>query len=199
MWSRKRKKFIAICMEKKLQIEKLAEKIRVCVKCRLSRSRKIAVPGEGNPGARVIFLGEAPGNAEDLTGRPFVGPSGKFLDRLFAENSLRRKDFFISSVIKCHPPKNRTQRADELLKCEDWWRAQIKIIKPRIIVLLGRVALKEVLGRDDLAVCHGKEIEKGGVIYFPTFHPSAGRRFPVVRKKLAEDFKLFNKLFKNLN
>jgi DNA polymerase len=181
-------------MGKKLQIEKLAKQIRVCKKCRLSRSRKIAVPGEGNPSAKVIFLGEAPGNFEDLTGRPFVGSSGKFLDKLLVENNLRRKDFFISSVVKCHPPQNRNPRVDELLTCEDWWRMQIKIIKPKIIVLLGKVALKEVLRRDDLSACHGKKIVKDGMAYFPTFHPAAGRRFPALGKKMAQDFERLSNL-----
>ncbi len=181
-------------MKKREQLEKLAKKIRVCVKCRLWKSRRLAVPGEGNPDAKIIFLGEAPGNAEDATGRPFVGPSGKFLSELFSKNNLRRRDFFISSVIKCHPPKNRTPRADELKSCEDWWKAQAGVIKPKIIVTLGRVALGEVLRRKDLAVCHGKRITKGGTIYFPMFHPAAGRRFPKVKEKMISDFKKLKNL-----
>jgi DNA polymerase len=146
------------------------------------------VPGEGDWRAKVIFLGESPGAREDATGRPFVGPSGKFLDKLFVENNLDRKDFFIRSVIKCHPSKNRTPRADELLTCRYWWQTQVKIIKPQIIVLLGGVALRAVLGRDDLGVCHGEKIIKNNIIYFPTFHPAAGRRFPEMKKKIMDDF-----------
>lgn len=184
-------------MTKKAQLDNLAKKILVCKKCRLWKSRKIAVPGEGSYEAKVIFLGESPGNAEDATGRPFVGPSGKFLDKLFADNNFDRKDFFISSVIKCHPPKNRAPRADELSTCRFWWQTQVKIIKPKIAVLLGGVALKAVLERKDLGVCHGEKIIKNNIIYFPTFHPAAGRRFPGVKKKMIDDFGRLHQLINN--
>lgn len=153
----------------------------------------MAVPGEGSGNAKVMFLGESPGRMEDVTGRPFVGPSGKFLDWLLAKNNLDRKSFFISSVIKSHPPQNRNPRQDEVAACRGWWQAQLQIIKPKMMVLLGRVALKAVLGREDLAKCHGKKIVQGSLVYFPTFHPSSGRRFPSVKKKMINDFINFKK------
>ncbi len=181
-------------LSKQEQLEKLACKIRVCKKCRLWKTRMIAIPGEGNPNAKIIFLGESPGKEENKTGRPFVGPAGKFLDMLFREVNFSRKKVFITSVIKCHPPKNRNPRSDELAACKMWWQKQIKIIKPKIVVLLGKVALKTVLGRGNLSKCHGQKIERGNIIYFPTFHPAAGRRFPFVRNKIIKDFALLKNI-----
>lgn len=176
-------------MDKQVQLENLARKIRACTKCRLWKSRHLAVPGEGNSNAKIIFLGESPGSKEDACGRPFVGSSGQFLDWLLEKNNLKREESFITSVIKCHPPKNRNPKLDELTSCRDWWQKQIKIIRPKIVVLLGSVAQKAVLGRSNLRKCHGKKIRKGGLIYFLTFHPGAGRRFPLIRKKMLRDFK----------
>jgi DNA polymerase len=152
------------------------------------------VPGEGNPNAKIVFLGESPGAMENKIGKPFVGMSGKFLNSLFDRIKLSRKSFFITSVIKCHPSKNRNPRTDEILACQNWWQAQIKIIKPAAVVLLGRIALKAVLECDDLSNCHGKKIIKSGAIYFPTFHPAAGRRFPSVKRKMIKDFRSIKRL-----
>lgn len=176
-------------MTKKLQLEQLAKKIQECKKCGLWKTRIIAVPGEGNPNSKILFLGESPGREEDKVGKPFVGLSGKFLDWLLQKCKLKREKIFITSVIKCHPPQNRNPRPDELLACEKWWKTQLKIIQPKIIVLLGRIALKVTVGRDNLNDCHGKKIIKNSLIYFPTFHPAAGRRFPIVKKKMIHDFK----------
>lgn len=183
-------------MSKQTQLERLANQIRMCRKCRLWRSRTLAVPGEGNPNAKIVFLGESPGREEDKVGKPFVGPSGKFLDVLFQKNNLNRKKFFITSVIKCHPPKNRNPKADELTSCKPWWQKQIEIIQPKIIAVLGMVALKAVLKRNSLSRCHGQEIKKGKIIFFPTFHPAAGRRFPKIKKQMIADFKKLKKLSK---
>jgi uracil-DNA glycosylase family 4 len=179
---------------KKLQIEKLAKEIRVCKNCRLWKSRRLAVPGEGDPKAKILFLGESPGGEEDRTGRPFVGSSGKFLNALFRKICLDRKKVFITSVIKCHPPENRNPRADELAACKAWWQKQIKIIQPKLIVLLGTISLKTVLGQDNISKCHGKKIIRRNIIYFPTFHPAAGLRFPAVKKKIIQDFERLDKL-----
>jgi len=181
-------------MTKKAKLEKLAKKIRTCRRCRLWKSRALAVPGEGDSGAEIMLLGESPGDKEDEAGRPFVGPSGKFLDWLLKKNNIDRKEIFISSVIKCHPPKNRNPKLDELKTCGGWWRTQIDIIKPKVVVLLGGVALKAVLGCSDLSGCHDQKIVKNDLIYFSTFHPSAGRRFPQVKKKMIKDFKSVKRL-----
>ncbi len=185
-------------MTKQVQLEKLANKIQACRKCRLWKLRHQAVPGEGNPNAKIIFLGESPGNKEDEVGKPFVGPSGKFLDWLLKKNNLERKKFFITSVIKCHPPKNRNPKLDEILACSCWWKEQIKIIKPKIVVLLGRVALRSVLGRGDFGNCRGRIIRKGRLIYFPTFHPAAGRRFPLIKRKMIKDFENLKNLISSI-
>jgi DNA polymerase len=179
---------------KQAQLEKLAKKIRVCQKCRLWKTRNLAVPGEGNPNSKILFIGESPGREEDKVGKPFVGMSGKFLDKLLAEINLPRKKIFITSVIKCHPPKNRNPKSDELVACRSWWQKQLGIIKPKFIILLGMIALREVLKRNDLSKCHGQQIIKNKIIYFPTFHPAAGRRFPKIRKKMIRDFQILAKI-----
>lgn len=182
---------------KQVALRKLAHQIRICKRCRLWESRQLAVPGEGNPNSKIVFLGESPGREEDRVGKPFVGPSGKFLNALFQKIGLDRKKVFITSVIKCHPPKNRNPRADELTACKAWWQEQIEIIQPKIIVLLGMIALKTVLARRDLSRCHGQIIKKNEIFYFPTFHPAAGRRFPKIKEKMITDFKKF-KNFKTI-
>ena len=139
-----------------------------------------------------MIVGEAPGKEEDLQGRPFVGRSGKFLDLLFDITCFLRKDFYITSSVKCRPPKNRTPRPKELKICkQNWLNKQISIIDPEIIVLLGKVALKQVLGASSkLDKFHGRLIRYDGLTCFPTYHPAAAMRFPKVRKNMLQDFKI---------
>jgi uracil-DNA glycosylase family 4 len=171
-------------------LREICEKIRVCKQCRLWKNRKRAVPGEGPADASLLFIGEAPGRKEDETGRPFVGRSGEFLDQLIKLSGLDRQNVFITSVIKCRPPNNRTPMPDELDTCiHAWMWNQIALIDPDLIVLLGRVAMKSMVGKDNMSVYHGRTLEQGGRRFYLTYHPAAGIRFPSIRSRLIEDFK----------
>ncbi len=172
------------------ELERLHKQIKECRKCGLWKTRRHAVPGEGNPHAEIMFIGQAPGRTEDATGRPFVGRAGKLLTELLEKNGIRRKDVFITSVIKCFPPRNRTPKAGEISACNPFIRKQIELIKPKTIVLLGNIAIKTILGdAGSLDKIHGKKISREGMTYIPTYHPAAAMRFPEIRKKLGMDFK----------
>lgn len=171
------------------KLTELANKIKVCKKCRLWKNRINAVPGEGNLKAKIMFVGESPGRKEDETGKPFIGMAGVFLDQLFKKYKIKRKDVFITSVIKCRPPKNRNPKPDEIKVCKNYLTKQIKLIKPKAIVLLGNIALKTLLDKKKMTEVHGKIFIKNKIKYIPTFHPAAGMRFSRLRKLIDDDFK----------
>jgi uracil-DNA glycosylase family 4 len=185
--------------EKKQRINGLARGICRCRKCRLYKSRKHAVPGEGSLTSGIFFVGEAPGKNEDEQGRPFVGLSGKFLDKLLEKGGLSRSGIFVTGSVKCRPPKNRTPKNDELKICrENWLNRQIEIINPRLIVLLGRVALKQLLGEEgNLEKIHGQVRQSNGRKCFITFHPAAAMRFPKVRRKMERDLVKVSETMRN--
>ena len=131
--------------EKAAELEKIAEEVRQCRKCPLGSLRTNAVPGEGNPDARIMFIGEAPGADEDAQGRPFVGRAGKLLDKIIEACGLKRSDVFIGNILKCRPPDNRDPRAEEIISCLPYLQRQIEIIKPEIIVALGAHAARTLL------------------------------------------------------
>lgn len=176
--------------EREAKLKDLHRRIRRCSLCFLSRSRTIAVPGEGNANARIMFVGEAPGNEEDKTGRPFMGKAGAFLDELFDRYGFSRKKVFMTSIVKCRPPKNRKPKPNEISTCTSvYLKEQIRLVQPKLVVLLGGVAMKAVLGHSILSKHHGKKYEKDGVAYFPTYHPASGMRFPSAKKKMKADFR----------
>lgn len=173
----------------KNQFEILNEEIRICTRCRLSKHRQNAVPGEGPSDAKLVFIGEAPGNQEDKTGRPFVGRAGRLLDSLFAEINIDRNTVFITSVIKCHPPDNRLPKSDELDICvRSWMEKQIELIDPEVIVLLGRVALKSMVNKTQVKEYAGQIVRKNNKKFFVTYHPAAALRDPKIKEKLEKDF-----------
>jgi DNA polymerase len=173
-----------------MSIEKISQAIKECKKCGLWRNRKNAVPGEGNKKAKVMIIGQAPGKEEDNLGRPFVGASGKFLNRALEKLGKNREKFFITSVIKCFPPKNRKPTKKEIEACLPYTIEQIKLIKPRFILIFGEVAAEALLNKKFKEI-RGKFIEKDGIVFFVTFHPSAARRFKKIREKFFHDLKLF--------
>ncbi len=130
---------------KAAELEKIAEDVRQCCKCDLGSSRINAVPGEGDPDARIMFVGEAPGADEDAQGRPFVGRAGQLLDKIINACGLKRSDVFIGNILKCRPPENRDPRAEEIISCLPYLQRQIEIIDPEIIVALGAHAAKTLL------------------------------------------------------
>lgn len=147
------------------------------------------MPGEGNPNARVMFVGEAPGREESLTGRPFVGRSGKFLTELLSLIGIKREDVYITSPVKYFPGARAPTDA-EISHGRTHLRKQIDIIGPKLIILLGNVASKGVLGKSFMVgQWHGKTKRENGRDHFFTFHPSAALRFPKIRKLIYQDFK----------
>jgi DNA polymerase len=187
-------------MEEKLRLLKaVEEEIKKCEECKKNKFG-LPVPGKGNPNAKIIFLGESPGPQESKKGEPFIGPSGKFLDKLLDFIGIKREDVFITSPVKYYPG-SRAPTNEEIMHGMTHTSKQIKIINPKLIVMLGNVALKALFPNQRLKVSeiHGKPIEKDGRIYFPTFHPSAARRFPKIREKMIEDFEKLKKIIKNLS
>lgn len=174
-------------MGQKQKLEKLNIEIKNCKGCPLWKTAKNAVSGEGPINAKIIFLGEAPGRQEDLTGRPFIGRAGELLNRLLKIAQIKRENVFITSVIKHRPPKNRRPKKPEIKACKIWWQKQIEILKPKLIILLGRIASDTVLGQDFWKE-RGRLYQKGGRQYFITYHPAAGIRFPKIKKILEKDF-----------
>jgi DNA polymerase len=145
------------------------------------------VPGEGNPRAAVMFVGEAPGATEDALGRPFVGRAGRLLDELLTAAGLRRADVWITNVVKARPPENRDPRAPEVAHCMPWLERELAIIQPRLVVPLGRHALKHFAPRAKIGDVHGRVISAGGRELFPLYHPAAAMYNQTLRETLFAD------------
>ena len=153
--------------------EELEEVVKQCRKCRLCETRKNVVFGVGNREADIMFIGEGPGADEDAQGEPFVGKAGKLMNMAFDMLGIKR-EVYIANIVKCRPPNNRNPQDDEAENCLDYLRNQVILVKPKIIVLLGSVALKNVLGKEyGITASRGKWIEKKGILYMPTWHPAA--------------------------
>jgi DNA polymerase len=142
-----------------------------------------------------MLVGEAPGVKEDETGRPFVGRSGKLLVSMLEELGLTREDVFITSILKSRPPKNRTPNKFEVNVCRPYLERQIELIKPRIVVLLGGVAISSLIGPLKVSESHGRFYESGSQTYFMTYHPAAALRFPKVKTTMREDFRILGQEF----
>ena len=175
--------------------EDLERRIRTCKLCRLHSSRKNAVPGEGPLDAKILFCGEAPGFNEDVQGRPFVGAAGKFLDELLQVAGLKREDVYIANVVKCRPPENRAPLDDEVETCTtNYLQKQVSMIKPKLVVAMGRVSARALLGRP---VVMGEERGKlldwtyAGAKFklYLTYHPAAALYGAEAKQKLLADFK----------
>ena len=155
-------------------LEELENSIKGCNKCKLCNSRNNIVFGVGNKNAKIMFIGEGPGADEDAQGIPFVGKAGQLMNKAFEGIGLKRDDVYIANIVKCRPPQNRNPEKDEVEACINYLRNQVMIIKPKIIVLLGNVALKNILGDEyGITKVRGNWIEKKGIWYMPTFHPAA--------------------------
>ena len=151
----------------------LQKKVKGCMNCSLHETRKSVVFGEGSDKARVVFVGEAPGEEEDLQGRPFVGRAGKVLDELIEKVGLARADVYICNVLKCRPPGNRDPEEGEVAACRDYLVTQLKLIRPRIICTLGRHAYNTLMGTDErITKIRGVLTRYEGVPLLPTYHPS---------------------------
>ncbi len=154
--------------------EELENSIKDCKKCKLCKTRQNIVFGTGNKNADLMFIGEGPGADEDAKGEPFVGRAGKLMNLSFGIVGIKRKNVYIANVVKCRPPQNRNPEDDEADACLDYLRNQVVLVKPKIIVLLGSVALKNILGKEyGITASRGKWFEKNGISYMPTWHPAA--------------------------
>ncbi len=180
-----------------LTLPLLQEQLKEWKGCELSKSAN-PVLGEGNPHAEIMFIGEAPGQKEDELGRPFVGPAGQFLDELLGSIGLRREDVYISNVVKYRPPGNRDPTPEEKAQCMPWLQLEIALIKPRVIVPLGRHALGHFFTDLSITNAHGKphtlalrqaEGKAKSVIVFPIYHPAAALHNAGLRQALYDDFK----------
>jgi DNA polymerase len=136
-----------------------------------------------------MFIGQAPGAQEDKLGKPFVGIAGKLFTELLHSIGLNRKDIFVTSPVRCFPPKNRKPKKDELKSCRPYLNAYVSIIKPKKIVLMGETAFHSFFPGEKLKSYRGNFIKKKDIMFFPTYHPSAGMRFPKIKKIIMEDFK----------
>ena len=168
------------------KLEAIADVVSECRKCPLAESRTKTVPGEGSPTAEIMFVGEGPGREEDLSGRPFVGRAGKFLDELIESLPMRREDVYIANVVKCRPPGNRDPEREEVEQCSGYLREQIAAIDPLVIVPLGRHALGWFNPSLRITASNGKIFRHDGRVLMPLLHPSAGLRNPSNAEMLRE-------------
>lgn len=174
---------------KKDRLQELEERILGCTKCLLSQFRNRAVPGEGNPGAELVIIGQGPGKNEDATGRPFVGRAGDLLNDCMEKVGIERSEVWITNVTRCLPPDNRLPSPEEIKTCVPYLLEQINIIKPKIISPLGNIALKVFWGKSAKIIeFRGKLIPQRDYFIFPMIHPAAALRRPDYLPQVLEDF-----------
>jgi DNA polymerase len=169
--------------------DELVRQIHDCRKCALSEKRTNAVPGEGSLTADIMFIGEGPGFNEDRDGRPFVGRSGRFLDEMLAGIGLRRQDVYITNVVKCRPPGNRDPLPSEIEACNPYLDAQIEMIAPTVVVMLGKYSFNRFFPGESIGRARGKPRNWNGVIAYPMYHPAAALHNPGLRPIIEEDFR----------
>lgn len=186
-------------LSKEAILEAVASEVKACTRCSLWRSRKNAVPGEGDSNAKVMFVGEAPGYWEDVKGKPFVGAAGKFLDSLLVEAGLLRRQVFIGNVLKCRPPGNREPAPDEIEACASFLDRQIMAIRPKLIITLGNYSTAYIFAKAGIPFkgvteARGKFYQANvlglALTVFPTLHPAAGLYSAKYKQLLMEDFRL---------
>lgn len=156
------------------------------------------VPGDGDPDAQLLFVGEAPGAQEDKLGRPFVGASGKFLDEMLSTIGLRRDDVFVTNIVKFRPPDNRDPSQEEIDICLPYLLSQIKIIQPKLIIFLGRHSMNVFLPELKISEAHGKVYKRSSMVFLPLYHPAAALYNGSMRQTLVEDFSKIPKILKTL-
>jgi uracil-DNA glycosylase family 4 len=168
-------------------LSELNQQIALCQKCEIAKKRTKVVPGEGPGNAEILFIGEAPGFNEDQQGRPFVGQAGQYLEKLIASINLKREQVFIANVIKCRPPDNRDPLPTEIQNCRPWLDKQIELLKPKMIVTLGRYSMAPYFPGKSISKVHGTAVKKDGVIYFAMYHPAAALHQGSLRKDIEAD------------
>ena len=171
--------------------EELEDSIKNCKKCKLCNTRTNIVFGCGNKNADIMLIGEGPGADEDKEGIPFVGRAGKLMNKAFEGLGINREDVYIANIVKCRPPQNRVPQDEEANACLNYLRNQVILVKPKIIVLLGSTALKNILEKEySITKVRGNWIEKKGILYMPTWHPAALLRDESKKIEFWKDLKL---------
>ena len=171
--------------------EELEQEVKKCEKCNLCKTRKNVVFGVGNKESKIMFIGEGPGADEDMQGEPFVGKAGKLMNQALIGIGVKREEIYIANIVKCRPPGNRNPEKEETEACMPYLESQIKLIKPEVIVLLGSVALKNILGEEyGITVSRGKWFNKENIQYLPTWHPAALLRDETKKIDFWKDLKL---------
>lgn len=171
-----------------MSLAQIARAVHDCIRCPLHQGRTRAVPGEGDPQAKIMLIGEGPGFHEDKQGRPFVGASGKFLEELLNGIGYRRKDVFIANVVKCRPPNNRDPQPDELAACKEYLDRQVALINPQIIITLGRYSMNCYFPGASISKIHGQPQQIGERWVAPMFHPAAALHQARFKPLIIEDF-----------
>ena len=179
-------------------LEKIAIEVVGCSLCKLSRSRKNAVPGDGQTSAKIIFIGEAPGKNEDEKGRPFIGVAGRILDEALQKAGIERSQVFITNIVKCRPPGNRIPEDDERAACRPYLDRQISLIAPRIICILGATAYSSILGGNSITQNRGKIVKRKGQKYLITIHPAAAIYNKNLRQVLEDDLSSLSQEIKKM-
>jgi DNA polymerase len=170
-------------------LEALVREVGACQRCPLYRSATRAVPGEGPPNAKILFIGEAPGFYEDQQGRPFVGPAGKLLEEMLGLIGLSRRDVYITNVLKHRPPGNRDPERDEIAACAEWLDRQIALLRPPLICTLGRYSMAKFFPPRSMRELHGRTARYGDATCYALYHPAAVLRDPRLKDVFAEDFR----------
>lgn len=179
-------------------LEKIASEVIGCPLCKLSRSRRNAVPGDGQLSSKIMFIGEAPGKNEDEQGKPFVGAAGMILNQALEKAGIKRAEVFITNVVKCRPPGNRVPENDERSICRQYLDRQISLIVPKIICILGSTAYSSILGGKSITKNRGKIMERNRQKYFLTIHPAAAIYNKNLRSVLNNDLFILSKEIKKI-
>lgn len=184
----------------KSSLKSIAAEVRACQRCPLATGRTKAVPGEGPSYTKIMLIGEAPGKDEDLSGKPFVGRAGRLLNSVLESVGTKRADVFVTNIVKCRPPDNRLPTRRERETCRDaYLYKQTEIVRPKVVVLLGRTAVQAILGIDSLREVRGKVVAGGMVRYLCTYHPAAVLRNPNLRETMVEDLRKIHSTAQRVN
>ena len=181
-----------------MSLDEVQKELGDCKRCKLHRTRRTIVFGEGNEKATLMFIGEGPGYDEDVQGRPFVGKAGQLLTKIIESINLSREDVYIANIVKCRPPQNRNPEPDEIQSCNPFLMNQIRVIQPRIICALGTFAAQTLLKTDTkISALRGKLFDLEGITVIPTYHPAFLLRNPERKREVWEDMKKIAESIKN--
>jgi uracil-DNA glycosylase len=181
--------------ERAAELERLYAEVRACTKCPLHLTRKNAVPGEGPLTAKIMLVGEAPGQREDEQGRPFVGASGQWLTELLALGGLKREEVYITNIVKSRPPNNRDPLPEEVAACQGYLERQLELIQPRLVITLGRHSMTWFCGPGQkISQVHGRARRARGFAVLTMYHPAAGLHNPDLKSQIADDFRKIPRL-----